>query len=151
MLRENPHRGFGQLTWEVFQTKYAMTFKVLDNYCLKSFKYLPGTMCMWLIFLRKKTFAYQRWFFILTLPTSCSNYHQNFINRVMLPHFIQFTGMRRDTYENYPFNSFTTILPQKTIVYLSFQLSELNKYSKINKNKKITKFQVYMYRERRQR
>lgn len=68
----------------------------------------------------------------------------------MLPHSNQFTGKRRDTYENYPFNSFTTMLPQKTIVYFSFQSSELNTYSKINKNKKFLKIK-YICTEKRDR
>lgn len=49
-----------------FLTKYVKGFKVLEDYCPKSFKYSPEIKCMWLIFLRKKAFAYQKVFFILT-------------------------------------------------------------------------------------
>jgi len=134
-MKVNPHRRPAQLLYAIFfQTMFA-DFKVLNNDCL-TFKYSPESICMWLVFLRKKTFTYQSLFFILTLPSSHPNYCQLFINKVIPSHFSQFTGKRREITENYPFAPFVLMIHQNGSDVLAFPITRiLKKYLKINKNK----------------
>lgn len=61
-----PNAHWGPIRLMLCFCNYVKGFKVLEDYSPKSFKYSPEIKCMWLIFLRKKAFAHQKVFFILT-------------------------------------------------------------------------------------
>lgn len=85
-------------------------------------------------------------FFILTQPSSCPNYQQIFINKVMWSHFNQFTVRTKKTDLESIHLSIPTLF-QRAIMQQSFQSSKTNKRA-VSSNRKKKK---ESYRDRRKR